>query len=230
MPGFEVRRMAEAFLGFYELDAAPARGLTGDFATRLGDATEAPGFIDGSLYVRSDTSSVAILMQYEGGENWMNEGAPGMLLYSADWRSRSADGRRYRYAGQIAGDGNSASDSSFFIVQRFETRPETQARLVEAMLSYIERFAQPINGFISGDAYASVDGTRVAFVMPWAHEAALSALENGAGSLEAMQVHLRLAERHTYESFQRVSYLKAQTDQEEPGEARPAPASRQSSV
>ncbi len=222
--------MAEAFLGFYELDAAPSRGLTGDFATRLGDATESSGFIDGSLYVRSDTGSVAIVLQYEGGENWMTEGAPGMLLYSADWRSRSSDGRRYRIAGRIRGDG-SASDSSFYIVQRFETVPERQGPLVSAVLSYVERFAQPIHGFIDGTAFASLDGTRVAFIMPWAHEAAINALENGEGSLVAMQAHLRLAERHTYESFQRVSYLRAPASRSAAHSPAPATgAARQSAV
>lgn len=217
--------MSEVFLGFYELDAAPSRGLTGDFATRLGDATEAPGFIDGSLYVRSDAGSVAIVLQYDGGENWMTEGVPGMLLYSADWRSRKVDARRYRNAGHLTGDGTAAGDSSFYIVQRFETRPDAQAPMVAAILSYVERFAQPINGFIGGDAYASIDGTRVAFVMPWAHEAALMALENGAGSLEAMQAHLKLSEQHTYESFQRVSYLRA-AQSDAAAQTQPEPASR----
>ena len=201
--------MPEAFIGFYELDAAPSRGLTGDFATRLGTATDAPGFIDGSLYVRSDSGSVAIVMQYDGDENWARAGTPGMLLYSADWRSRGADASRYRHAGAIGVEGGVLSDSSFYVVQRFETRQEAQQPLVTALLSYIERFAAPIHGFLRGDAYASIDGSRVVFVMPWAHEAALNALENVAGSLEAMQTHLRLAERHIYESYERVSYLKA---------------------
>jgi hypothetical protein len=201
--------MSEVYLGFYEIDAAPARGLAGEFATRLGAVSVAPGFIEGALYVRSDTGSIAVVMEYDGEEGWVREGAPGMLLYSADWRSRSADGRSYRPAGSVAGNAGSASDTSFYIFQRFETRPDVQSALVAALLSFVERFAQPINGFLSGDAYASIDGTRVAFVMPWAHEAALSALEHSDGALESMQVHLGLSERHSYESYQRVSYQSA---------------------
>jgi hypothetical protein len=222
--------MAESFIGFYELDAAPSRGLTGELATRLGTATDAPGFIDGSLYVRSDTGSVAIVIQYDGGEQWVREGTPGTLLYAVDWRSRSADGHRYRHAGAVAGDGSSSSDSSFYVVQRFDTRPEAQAPLVTALLSYTERFAQPIHGFLRGDCYASLDGTRVVFIMPWAHEAALNALESTAGSLDAMQVHLRLAERHTYESFQRVSYLTAVAKEDGESPAQSAGAARRTPV
>ena len=222
--------MAESFIGFYDLDAAPSRGLTGELATRLGSVTEAPGFIDGSLYVRSDTGAVAIVLQYDGNENWVNEGTPGMLLYAVDWRSRNADGHRYRHAGEVAGDGDALSDSSFYVVQRFETRPEAQASLVSALIAYTERFAQPIHGFLRGDAFASVDGSRVVFMMPWAHEAALSALENTEGSLEAMQTHLRLAERHTYESFDRVSFLTASHDEVEASTARSEAAARRTPV
>ncbi len=217
--------MAESFIGFYDLDAAPSRGLTGELATRLGSVTDAPGFIDGSLYVRSDTGSVAISLQYDGGETWATEGIPGMLLYAVDWRSRNADGHRYRHAGAIVG-GDALSDSSFYVVQRFDTRPEAQAPLVTALLSYTERFAQPIHGFLRGDAYASIDGNRVVFIMPWAHEAALNALESTDGSLEAMQTHLRLAERHSYESFDRVSYLTASQEEVQATTARSEAAAR----
>ena len=201
--------MAEAYLGFYELDAAPARGLTGEFATRLGNVTEAPGFIDGSLYARTDTGAMAIVLQYDGAENWMREGLPGMLLYAADWRSRSAFGSRYRYAKTIAGDGNAANDSSFYVIQRFETQPDVQARFIDALVAYLERYAAPIHGFLSADVFAGVDGTSTALIMPWAHEAAINALENTDGSLQAMQTHLALTTRHAYESYQRISYLRA---------------------
>ncbi len=116
------------------------------------------------------------------------------------------------------------------MVQRFETRPDAQAPLVSALLAYTERFAQPIHGFLRGDAFASVDGSRVVFIMPWAHEAALNALENTVGSLEAMQTHLRLAERHTYESFDRVSYLKASVGEVEASTARAEAATRRTSA
>jgi heme-degrading monooxygenase HmoA len=204
--------MAEAYLGFYDLDAAPARGLTGEFATRLGDVTEAPGFIDGSLYVSSAAGGMAIVLQYDGTENWMREGLPGVLLYAADWRSRSSDGRRYRHVRSIAGDGNDANDSSFYVIQRFETQPDLQTKFTESLASYLERFAAPIHGFLSADIFTSLDGTSTTLIMPWAHEAAINALENADGSLEAMQTHLRLTTRHTYESYQRVSYLRASRD------------------
>ena len=201
--------MARTFIGFYDLDAAPSHGLTGDLATRLGTATETDGFSEGSVYVRSDRSAVAILIRYDDRDGFEQQDGVGVLLQAADWRSRDSDARSYVSAGTIDGDGDAASDSSFYIVQRFDTKPESQRPLVEAIVQYMSEYARPIAGFLGGEAFASLDGTRVVFVMPWAHEAALNALENRDGSLAAMQKHLRLSDRHTYGSYQRVSFLRA---------------------
>jgi hypothetical protein len=45
-----------------------------------------------------------------------------------------------------------------------------------------------------------------------------------------MQVHLRLAERHTYESFQRVSYLTAVAKEDGESPAQSAGAARRTPV
>ena len=200
--------MARTFIGFYDLDASPSHGLTGDLATRLGTATETEGFSEGAVYVRSDRSAVAIVIRYGDRDGFENEGAVGVLLQAADWRSRDSDAHSYESAGTVPGGGDAPNDSSFYIVQRFDTKPESQRPLVEAILKYVNDYARPIAGFLGGEAFASRDGTRVVFLMPWAHEAALNALENRDGSLAAMQKHLRLSERHTYGSFQRVSFLR----------------------
>jgi hypothetical protein len=181
--------------GFYDLDASPQRGLPGELATRLGRATETEGFVDGALYVRSDNLAAAIQMQYVDEDGWEDRGGAAILLQAADWRSRSNDVDRYRLAKQVEGDGDAPKDSTFFIVQRF---------VVDSSVC-----AQPIPGFLAGDAYASLDGTKVVFVMPWAHEAALASLENRDGSLEAMQKHLKLSKAHVFSSYSRVSYLRA---------------------
>ena len=200
--------MARTFIGFYDLDAAPSHGLTGDLATRLGTATETNGFNEGAVYVRSDRGAVAIVIVYEDRDGFEQEDGVGVLLQAADWRSRDSDAHTYNSADTIEGDGDAASDSSFYIVQRFDTKPESQKPLVDALLRYMTDYARPIAGFLGGEAFASLDGTRVVFMMPWAHEAALNALENRDGSLAAMQKHLRLSERHSYGSYQRVSSLR----------------------
>lgn len=205
--------MARTFIGFYDLDASPSHGLTGDLATRLGTATETEGFAEGSVYVRSDRAAVAIVIRYGDRDGFESDGPVGVLLQAADWRSRDADARTYTSAGTVTGNGDVASDSSFYIAQRFDTKPEAQRPLVDAILRYVNDYARPIAGFLGGEAFASVDGTRVVFLMPWAHEAALNALENRDGSLAAMQKHLSLSDRHTYGSYQRVSFLRGGTPQ-----------------
>jgi hypothetical protein len=201
--------MSRTLFGFYDLDAAPQRGVTGDLATRLGTATETAGFVDGAIYLRSDTAAIAIQVQYDGEDQWETKGAVAMLLQAANWRSRENDARAYRLARSVPGDGDAVKDSTFYIVQRFLVKAGMQDRLVATICDYTERFAAPIPGFLAGDAFASIDGTRVTFVMPWAHEAALNALENRDGSLAAMQRHLEMSERHGYASYERVSYLRA---------------------
>jgi len=208
--------MSRTLFGFYDLDASPQRGLPGELATRLGTATESPGFIDGAIYVSSDNFGVAIQAQYDepasGSDDWVESGGISVLLQAADWRSRASDLTSYRLARRVEGDSDTLKDSTFFIVQRFVVKASDQAAFVDAICAYTQEYAQPIPGFLAGDAYASVDGTQVVFVMPWEHEAALNTLENRPGSLAAMQKHLRMTERHVYGSYQRISYLRAATD------------------
>jgi hypothetical protein len=201
--------MSRTFFGFYELDASPQRGLPGELATRLGSATETPGFIDGAIYVRSDNFGIAIVLQHDDIEDWTESGNAGLLLQAADWRSRASELGSYRLARHVEGDGDAVKDSTFYIVQHFDVAASDQAAFVDAICSYVESYAQPIPGFLAGDAYASLDGRHVVFVMPWAHEAALGSLENRDGSLAAMQKHLRMSTRHVFGSYQRISYLRA---------------------
>jgi hypothetical protein len=197
--------------GFYDMDASQQRGVPGDLAARLGTASEAEGFVEGAVYVRSDEANVAISLRHPDDDAWRERGAPAMLLQAADWRSRESDAHEYRLARTVAGDDDAPSDSAFFIVQRFVVKAGMQDALVRAVCDHAATYAQPIPGFLSAQAYASLDGSRVVFIMPWAHEAALSSLENRDGALAAMQTHLRMSERHIYASYQRVSYLRAQS-------------------
>ncbi len=204
--------MNRTIFGFYDLDASPQHGLTGDLATRLGAASDGAGFVDGAIYARSDNAAVAIEIQYPDEDGWEARGAAGVLLQAADWRSRDSDVRPYRLARRVEGDGESASESTFFIVQRFIVKTGMQAALVGAICDHAARYAASIPGFIAGQAFASLDGSRVVFVMPWAHEAALNSLENRPGALAAMQTHLNMSERHIYASYARISYLRASRD------------------
>jgi hypothetical protein len=210
--------MSRTLFGFYDLDASPQHGLPGELATRLGTATEAPGFIDGAVFVSSDNFGVAIQAQYvepaAGPDDWAESGGISVLLQAADWRSRASELGSYRLARHVQGDSDTLKDSTFFIVQRFVVKPSDQAAFIDAICDYTQEYAQPIPGFLAGDAYAGVDGTRVVFVMPWEHEAALNTLENRPGSLASMQKHLRMTERHIFSSYQRISYLRASTDVE----------------
>ncbi|MBD5633174.1 MAG: hypothetical protein IAI49_01745 [Candidatus Eremiobacteraeota bacterium] len=201
--------MARTVFGFYDLDAAPQHGLPGDLATRLGLATETPGFVDGAVFVRSDNLAMAIQVQYGDEDGWEDRGSVSILLQAADWRSRTSDVARYRLTRQVDGDGEQVKDSTFFIVQRFVVDPNDGASFVDAICAYTTEYARPIPGFIGGDAYTSLDGSKIVFVMPWAHEAALGSLENRDGSLAAMQKHLRMSKQHVYASYQRISYLRA---------------------
>jgi hypothetical protein len=203
--------MSRTVFAFFDLDAAPQHGVTGDLATRLGAATGDAGFIDGAVYARSDHAAVALQLQSGEESGWAERGAVATLIQAAQWRSRDQDVRAYQLARRVAGDGDGVRDSTFYIVQRFVVSAGKQAALVAAVCDHADRFAGSIPGFLGGDAYTSLDGTRVVFVMPWAHEAALNALENGDGSLAAMQTYLRMSERYSYESYERVSYLRGAT-------------------
>jgi hypothetical protein len=200
--------VARTLFGFYELDASPQHGLPGELATRLGRATETPGLIDGAVYVRSDNLAMAMQVQYVDEDGWENRGAVSLLLQAADWRSRTNELDRYRFVKGVEGDGEQVKDSTFFIMQRFVVEPADCAPFIDALCAYTQEYAQPIPGFIAGDAFASLDDSKVVFVMPWAHEAALSSLENRDGSLTAMQKHLRMSKTHAFSSYQRISYLR----------------------
>ena len=79
--------MATTVLGFYELDAAPQRGITSVFAERLGAATRDPDFIDGALFVRSDHSAVAISLQHDSAdEAWLERPLVAGLIAVAGFR------------------------------------------------------------------------------------------------------------------------------------------------
>ncbi len=206
--------MDRTLFGFYDLDAAPQRGLPGELATRLGGATETPGFVEGSLYVRSDNLAMAIEIRHADEDGWADRGAASTLLQAANWRSRSSDVATYRLVKQVEGDGEHTKDSTFFIVQRFVVDPSDTQAFVDAICAHTLEYAQPIPGFLAGDAFASLDGTQVVFVMPWAHEAALSSLENRDGSLEAMQKHLAMSKTHSFASYSRVSNLRGAAPEE----------------
>ncbi len=204
--------MSRYYIAFYDLDASLQHGLQSDLAARLGTASEAAGFVDGAVYVRSDTAGVAIALRHRDEDEWEERGAPAELLQAACWRSRDNDARPYRLVRRVAGGGGRAGESTFYIVQRFVVKTGLQEALATAICEHATTYAQPIAGFLGGEAYASLDGSRVAFIMPWAHEAALNSLENRRGALTAMQTYMRMSERHIYASYQRISFLKAQRD------------------
>jgi hypothetical protein len=204
--------MIRTYFGFFDMDASPQHGVAGDLAARLGSASEADGFVDGSVYVRSDNAAVAIELRHAEIDGWHERGLPAVLLQAADWRSRESDARTYRLARSVSGDGDAPGDSTFFIVQRFVVKPGRLEEFVHAICDHAATYAAPIPGFLAGEAYASLEGERAVFVMPWAHEAALNSLENREGALEAMQTHLRMTDHHSYASYQRISYLRAQRD------------------
>jgi hypothetical protein len=200
--------MSRTAIAFFELDATPHRGVPSELAERLGALTGVAGYREGALYVRPDHDAVAIQVAFDGDDRWLEGPAPMLLIEGAHWRSRSADVRTYRAVGRIAGD-ESPADESFFVVQRFVVQPEKVERLTTALARYIERFMVGIAGFQGAHLFASDDAQRVVAVMPWAFEAAVAALETRAGSLAAMQELFALAERHVYESFERISHMLA---------------------
>ncbi|MGP6156466.1 MAG: antibiotic biosynthesis monooxygenase [Vulcanimicrobiaceae bacterium] len=193
-------------LAFFELDATPHRGLPSELAERLGTLTDVAGFVEGALYVRPDHDAIAIEVVFEGEDPWLEGHAPLNLIEGANWRSRSSDVRTYRLGARVEGT-ESPGDESVFITQRFVVRPEMTDRLVEAFQNYAEAFMVDITGFQGADVFVSDDGRRVAVLMPWAYEAALTALEAKAGSLASMGDMFGLADGHVYESFERISHM-----------------------
>ena len=204
--------MSRTFLGFYDLDAAPQHGVTGDLATRLGAATSDPGFVDGAVYVRSDNAAVAVQLQHPDEDGWEDRGNAAVLLQAADWRSRRATREPYRLARQVPGDGDPVTDSTFYIVQRFVVKPDVQATLVET-IARIPNASQ----------LRSQDFSQAMRSRAWTERASSSSCPGRTrprfnrskisdGSLAAMQSIYDSSEHHSYASFERVSYLRARPE------------------
>jgi hypothetical protein len=193
-------------LAFFELDATPHRGLPSELAERLGGLTDVAGFVEGALYLRPDHDAVALEVVFEGEDSWLEDHASVRLIEGGNWRSRTSDVRTYRLAARVEGT-ELAGDESVFITQRFFVHPEMTERLVEAFQNYAECFMVDIPGFQGADVFVSDDGQRVVALTPWAYEAALLALEAKPGSLVALGDMFGLAERHVYESFERISHM-----------------------
>ncbi len=193
-------------MGFYELDAAPQRGFTGTLAERLGAATGDPDFIDGSLFVRSDNAAVVISLQHDSSEEaWLDRPLVAALIQSAEWRSRAYDLRGYRTLTHPSG--GAIPDEAVFTIQSFDTPAAAQNELTSALVAFVQRFARPISGFLDSEILASEDGARSVWIAPWAHEAALAALETPE-SFSAMRGFTRLASQRAFGTFERVSYVR----------------------
>ncbi len=198
--------VSTTFLGFYDLDASPQRGLQGFLAERLGAATVDPDFIEGALFVRSDDGAVALSLRHDSDDAaWLERPLIATLIQSADFRSRTADVRSYRTSSGFSGV--AIPDDAVFTIQRFDVPPAAQQALTAALESFVDAFARPILGFLDSEILASNDGERTVWVAPWAHEAALAALETPA-SFAAMRTFARLAPQRVFGTFDRVSYVR----------------------
>jgi hypothetical protein len=194
-------------IGFYELDAAPQRGFTGTLAERLGAVTGDPDFVDGALFVRSDNAAVVISLQHDSNEQaWLDRPLVAALIQSAEWRSRTSDVRGYRALARPSG--GAIPDEAVYTIQSFDTPATAQNELTSALEAFVQRFARPISGFLDSEILASEDGARAVWVAPWAHEAALAALETPE-SFSAMRGFTRLASQRAFGTFERVSYVRA---------------------
>lgn len=201
--------MATTVLGFYELDAAPQRGITSVFAERLGAATRDPDFIDGALFVRSDHSAVAISLQHDSAdEAWLERPLVAGLIAVAGFRSRSSDVRSYRTVAPAAGA--AIPDEAVYTIQRFDLAGATQNSLTDALQNFVRDFAQPISEFLDSQILASQDGSRVVWIAPWGHEAALAAIETPA-SFSAMRAFAQLWQQRALATYDRVSYVRAES-------------------
>ncbi len=202
--------MSTTFLGFYDLDASPQHGLQGFLAERLGAATSDPDFIEGALFVRSDNAAIALSLRHDSHDAaWLERPLIATLIQSAEFRSRTADGRSYRTAAAFSGA--AIPDGAVFTIQRFDVPSAAQAQLTGALEAFVEAFARPILGFLDSQILASTDGQRAVWVAPWAHEAALAALETPA-SFEAMRTFTRLAPQRSFGTFDRVSNVRGARD------------------
>lgn len=192
-------------MGFYDLDAAPQRGFTGTLAERLGAATNDPDFVDGSLFVRSDYAAVVIRLQHDSNDKgWLERPLVATLIDSAEWRSRASDLRGYRTLTRPSGA--AIPDEAVFTIQSFDTPAAAQNELTGALVAFVQRFAQPISGFLDSEILASEDGARTVWIAPWAHEAALAALETPQ-AFSAMRGFARLASKRAFGTYERVSFV-----------------------
>ena len=168
----------------------------------------------GTLKVATPTDREIVLTRvFDAPRNlvfdaWTAGTSPASVPARNDMTTAAASTRGSSRALAAWGD-ESPADESFFVVQRFVVLPEKVERLTTALARYIERFMVGIAGFQGADLFARDDGQRVVAVMPWAFEAAIAALETRPGSLAAMQELFALAERHIYESFERISHMLA---------------------
>lgn len=202
--------MPTTVLGFYDLDAAPQRGITSVLAERLGAATRDPDFVDGALFVRSDHSAIAISLQHDSSdEAWLERPLVAGLMQGAGFRSRSSDVRSYRTV--AAGTGAAIPDEAVFTIQRFDLAGATQNSLTDALQNFVRDFAQPISGFLDSEILASQDGARVIWIAPWGHEAALAAIETPE-SFSAMRAFQQLWQQRAFATFDRVSYVRPESD------------------
>lgn len=199
--------MPTTVLGFYELDAAPQRGVTSVFAERLGAATRDPDFIDGALFLRSDHAAVALSLQHRSSdEAWLERPLVAGLIEAAGFRSRSSEVRSYRTV--AAASGASIPDEAVFTIQRFDLAPTMQPPLIDALQGFVRDFAQPISEFLDSEILASQDGVSVVWIAPWGHEAALAAIETPQ-SFSAMRAFAQFWQRRAFATFERVSYVRA---------------------
>ena len=192
---------------FYDIDAAPEHSVADDLAERLGGVTDVAGFIDGAVFVRSDEAAVVVQLQYDGGDEWIAQTEVAAILDAAEWRSRTSETAAYRSVRVFESGGDEPSDASVFVVQRFAVAPASATAFLSALGAYVEKYPQLVTGFLGATLFASTAAQGVVLLTAWAYEAGLTALETPA-SLAAMHSYRDLAERQSFATYQRVSYLR----------------------
>ena len=194
-------------LAFYDIDAAPEHSVADDLAQRLGGVTGVAGFIDGAIFVRSDEAAVVVQLQHDGGDDWTTQSEVAAILDAAEWRSRTSDVAAYHSVRVFESGGDEPSDASVFVVQRFTVTSMSAREFLDALGAYVEKYPQPVTGFLGASLFASSRPERAVLITAWAHEAGLTALETPA-SLAAMHSYRDLAEQQIFGTYQRVSYLR----------------------
>ncbi len=194
-------------LAFYDIDAAPEHSVADDLAERLGGVTDLAGFIDGAIFVRSDTAAVMVQLQHDGGDEWIAQPEVAAILDAAEWRSRTSETAAYHTVRVFESGGDEPSDGSVFVVQRFAVTSTSAREFLAALEAYVEKYPQAVTGFLGATLFASNRPDRAVLVTAWAYEAGLTALETPA-SLAAMHSYRDLAEQQSFGTYQRVSYLR----------------------